>query len=253
VNPPVLVEVCVDSLDGALAAVEGGAGRIELCAGLAEGGTTPSLGLIEAVREAVSVELIVLLRPRPGDFLYSEGELDLMLRDAAHARNAGADGLALGILRANGSVDGERTRALVEATAPLSVTFHRAFDLARDACEALEGVLASGCRRLLTSGQAARAPEGLATLRTLVATAGDGLSVIPAGGLQPDNVVRVVRESGAHEVHLSASGRCVSAMGFRREGLALGAGTLPGEYERRATRAELVCATVAAVAGLERA
>ncbi|MDP6762635.1 MAG: copper homeostasis protein CutC [Planctomycetota bacterium] len=252
-STPVLVEVCVDSLAGALAAVDGGAGRLELCAGLVEGGTTPSLGLIEAVRAATPVDLVVLVRPRRGDFLYSPGELDLMARDIAHARDAGADGFALGILRADGSVDVERTRTLVEAADPLPVTFHRAFDLASDADRGLEAVLASGCRRLLSSGQAVGATDGLACLRALVEAAGEEIAVIPAGGLRPENVALVARESGAREVHLSASCPSESAMEFRREGLSLGAACLPREYERRVASAELVRASLAALAEADRA
>ena len=250
-SSPVLVEVCVDSLSGALCAVEGGAGRLELCAGLVEGGTTPSLGMIEAVRSATEVEIVVLLRPRAGDFLYRDDELELMLRDIEHARAAGADGIALGVLHPDGRIDRDRTRTLVEAAAPLPATFHRAFDLTRDAGEALESVLASGCRRLLTSGQAPSAVEGIACLRALVETAGDKLSVMPGGGLRPDNAARVARESGAHELHFSAGALMESAMEYRREGLQLGGSNRTGEYGRRVASAELVRGVVDSLAGLD--
>src|ERR1043166_8610519 len=163
-----LVEVCVDSVAGGLAAVAGGAGRLELCTGLVEGGLTPSTGLVATVRERVAVPVHVLIRPRGGDFLYDRDEKTIMLRDIAGAKRLGAAGVVLGALDAGGRVDVEHTRLMVDAARPMAVTFHRAFDLTRSPVEALDALIALGIERVLTSGQAASAEAGRSVLAAMV-------------------------------------------------------------------------------------
>src|ERR1051325_11783650 len=156
-----LVEACVDSVAGGLAAVAGGAGRLELCTGLVEGGLTPSAGLMATVSERVAAPVHVLIRPRGGDFLYSDDEMALMLRDIAGAKRLGVAGVVLGALDAGGRGDVEHTSVLVDAARPMAVTFHRAFDLTRSPVEALDALMALGIERVLTSGQAASAEAGV--------------------------------------------------------------------------------------------
>ncbi len=168
---PVLIEVCVDSVASAIAAERGGAQRIELCSDLLEGGVTPSLGLLGVVRSKVSIALHPIIRPRPGDFCYSDAEFDSMQRDIEIAKSEGADGVVLGILEREGTVDVGRTRELIELARPLSVTFHRAFDMSEDLFRALDDVCATGADRLLTSGGEQECLQGVDTVAELVQAA----------------------------------------------------------------------------------
>lgn len=198
----VLVEACVDSVESALAAERGGAGRLELYDALFDGGTTPSAGMIAAVRERVTIPVFVIVRPRGGGFVYSDAELDVMRRDIVAARGLGADGVVIGVLRPDGTVDVERTRSLVDAAADIPVTFHRAFDFAPDLARALEDVIASGVARVLTSGGARTARDGVAVLSSLVRHAGDRLVVMAGGGVREENVREIVDATGVREVHV---------------------------------------------------
>ena len=229
-----LVEVAVDSVGSAVAAQAGGASRLELCAGLLEGGTTPSAGLIAACREHVAIPVFVLVRPRSGDFVYDEAELEVMRRDIAVARDLGVDGVVIGALRPDGAVDLERTGALVEAARPLDVTFHRAFDFTRDAAEALAAVASLGIDRILTSGRAATAFDGIQTLAEVVGAAGTRPAIVAAGGITEDNVARIVHGTGVREVHVRAAARRDSVMTYRRANLSLAKPPL-GEYARLET------------------
>lgn len=161
------VEICTFSLESCLNAQLAGASRVELCSGMYDGGTTPSAALIRMAREKLSIQLYVMIRPRGGDFLYSDLEFELMKEDIRYAKSCKADGVVLGILNADGSVDVERTRELVELAAPLKVTFHRAIDMTRNMKEALEDIIQAGCYRVLTSGGRNTVNEGLAQIRAL--------------------------------------------------------------------------------------
>ena len=242
----VLVEACVDSVESALAAAAGGAGRVELCAGLAEGGTTASAGLIGVVRERVALPLFVLIRPRGGDFLSADDELAVMVRDIANARRLGADGLVLGALSSDGKVDMAAMRRLLEAARPLPVTFHRAIDLARDPLEALEMLLVLGVQRVLTSGGAPTAQAGAATIARLVRRAGSALTVMAGGGITDENAAAIVAATGVREVHARAAGLVSSGMRHRRVDIPLGR-PAPSDYERAVTSEESVRRLVAAV------
>jgi len=218
-----LLEVAANSLASALAAQAGGAGRIELCTALELGGLTPSHGEIALVRERVALPLYVLIRPRAGDFLYSELELETMRRDVEACAALGCDGVVLGVLDADGNVDMVHCRALMDGAGRMGVTFHRAFDLARDQARALEDVIALGAERVLTSGGAASAPQGASRLRELVVQAGGRIVVMPGAGITPANAAGLAEATGAVEFHASAKRAHASRMGHVR-GDALGMG-----------------------------
>lgn len=218
-----LLEIVAYSHASALAAAAGGADRIELCENTAEGGTTPSLGTIEAARRIPGVKLHVMVRPRGGDFLYTDAEFDIMLREVELARQAGADGVVIGILRPDATVDVERCRRLVAVAGGLNVTFHRAFDWAADPLRALEDVIASGCNRILTSGQAPTALAGAPRIAELVKAARGRLVMLAGGGVNERNVSEILRLTGVTEVHGSLRGIQSSRMSVRPPDVSLGA------------------------------
>ena len=198
----VLVEACVDSVESSLAAERGGAGRLELCDALFDGGTTPSAGMIAACRETVSIPIFVIIRPRGGGFVYSDIELDVMRRDIAAAREIGADGVVIGALHADATINEAHTRSLVEAAGPLPVTFHRAFDFAPDLGEALDAIAAVGVGRVLSSGGAPTAREGIPALASLVRRAGERVVVMAGGSVREESVGEIVAGTGVREVHV---------------------------------------------------
>ena len=249
-GPKVVVEVAVDSVAGALAAVAGGADRLELCADLHAGGLTPSLGLCEEVVAAVRIPVFAMLRPRPGDFLYDRGEFAAMRRDAVHLRRAGAAGLVAGVLQTDGTLDGERMAELLAAAAGAPFTCHRAFDVCRDADAALEQLVALGVARVLTSGQAANALAGAPVIRRLVARAAGRITVLAGAGVRDGNVRELVAASGVREVHLSATAWVASGMVFRRDGVPMGGTDPADEYSLRTTDGAMVARVVQALASM---
>jgi copper homeostasis protein len=202
----VIVEAAVESVDDALAAVDGGAGRLELCADLDSGGTTPSAALIAAVLEKVEVPLLVMIRPRGGDFVYSDAELSRMYEDVAMARSLGAAGVVLGVLDTFERLDLERTAALVEAAEGIAVTFHRAIDHVARRVVAIDALAALGVARVLSSGGAETASEGADELRAMVQRAGDRLTVVAGGGVRANNAREIVERTGVTELHARCSG-----------------------------------------------
>lgn len=219
---PVVLEVLVDSVEAARAAHAGGADRLELCQNLFEGGTTPSAGLIAAVVAAVPLPVNVMLRPRGGDFCYTESEFDVVRRDLSVAQHAGAAGVVFGFLLPDGSVDRQRCAALVAAGRPLSLTFHRAFDVTRDPFAALEDLIMLGIDRVLTSGQEASVWEGAELITQLVQQAAGRIVVMPGGGIRERNVTRILQQTGAREIHVSASGPVNSRMEHRNTRVPMG-------------------------------
>ena len=199
---PILVEACVDSVASARAAERGGAHRVELCDALFDGGTTPSAGMIAACREAVSIPVFVMIRPRGGSFVYSEEERDVMRRDIVVAREIGAEGVVIGGLLPNGNIDLALVSALVDAARGVPVTFHRAFDLTPDLEASLESLAEAGVRRILTAGGASTAAEGTSLLGTLVRRAGSRIVVMAGGGVREENVGEMAARSGVREVHV---------------------------------------------------
>jgi len=242
----VLVEVSVDSVASAIAAQNGGATRVELCSALMEGGLTPSAGVIETTRAAISIPLFVMIRPRGGDFLYDDYEFTAMRRDIEVARHLRAHGVVFGILLANGDVDVHRTRELVDLARPLPVTFHRAFDMTRDMFRALEDVCATGAERLLTSGGAATVSNGAARIEELIKKAGPRVLVMPGSGIKPHNARTLVDQTRAREIHVGLRSVSPSPMLYRNAGVTMGS-IGEREYERFSVREEDVRALCAAL------
>jgi copper homeostasis protein len=242
-----LFEACVDSVEAAIAAQEGGADRVELCADLLEGGVTPSVGTIRLTCKRLSIPVHVLIRPRAGDFCYSEAEFEVMRLDVEQVLELGADGVVFGLLNADGSVDRERTGALVEAARPLRVTFHRAFDMARDAHKALDELVALDVERVLTSGQEETALEGAELIAELVRRAGERIAVMAGGGVNERNVGRIAAQTGVREVHATARARVESRMEYRHARCSMGGTLRPEEFAWSAASAARVRALVRAV------
>jgi copper homeostasis protein len=237
---PIFIEVCANSHESAMAAQEGGAQRVELCAALIEGGITPSAGMIEQVRRDLEIPLHVIIRPRGGDFCYTDAEFNIMKRDILMAQTLGADGIVMGILKPNGQIDMERCAPLINLARPLSVTFHRAFDMTSDLSEALVSLIALGVDRLLTSGGRQTALEGAETIAKLVQQAGPTLSVMPGSGVKPENITALIQKTGAREFHLSGQKKIHSRMTFRNPAILMGG--VPGvpEYEIGQTDPDII-------------
>lgn len=211
------LEIAAGSLASALTAQDAGADRVELCEGLASGGTTPSYGTLALAREQLRIPLFVLVRPRSGDFVYDGRECEVMLRDIALCVRLGCDGVVLGALDEEGGIDMALCRELIAAAGPLAVTFHRAFDAVRDQgqAHALEQVIALGCQRVLTSGGCATAPAGAERLAGLVGQAAGRLAVMPGAGIDEHNITTLAHATGAFEFHASARVLRSSAMRYR--------------------------------------
>ncbi|XP_049553074.1 copper homeostasis protein cutC homolog isoform X2 [Orcinus orca] len=210
-----LMEVCVDSVESAVNAERGGADRIELCSGLVEGGTTPSMGVLQVVKQYVQIPVFVMIRPRGGDFLYSDREVEVMKADIRLAKLYGADGLVFGALTEDGHIDKELCMSLIAICRPLPVTFHRAFDMVHDPMAALETLLTLGFERVLTSGCDISALEGLPLIKRLIDQAKGRIVVMPGGGITDRNLQRILEGSGATEFHCSARLARDSGMKFR--------------------------------------
>jgi copper homeostasis protein len=227
----ILVEVCVDSVASAVAAERGGAARVELCSSLIEGGVTPSAGLIEMTRAAVSLALHIMIRPRAGDFRYEPDEFETMRRDTTIAKRLGANGVVFGILDTNANVDVPRTRELVDLARPLAVTFHRAFDMTADLFRALDDVCAAGVDRVLTSGGEPTSLQGQETISQLVRKAEGRIIVMPGSGIRPENARSLVDHTGVKEVHVGLRSTAPSPMQHRNQRVSMG--TVEGrEYQR---------------------
>lgn len=236
------LEIAAGSLASALAAQEGGADRIELCSSLAEGGITPSYGMLAVVRDRVRIPVYVLVRPRAGDFLYDEAEFEIMRRDVETCVKLGFDGVVIGALDADGAVD-PQCRELVAAAGKTAVTFHRAIDASADLPRSLDAVMALGCERVLTSGGCANALAGAAVIAGLVEQAAGRISIMAGAGIRSQNLAEVVRLTRAHEFHGSARAVHRSAMRYLNPALP----DLPPDTER--TSVEEVRAMRRALAG----
>ncbi|MDN5287412.1 MAG: copper homeostasis protein CutC [Mucilaginibacter sp.] len=223
------LEVCANSVTSALAAQEGGAVRAELCENLKEGGTTPSYGQILMARNLLHIKLNVLIRPRGGDFLYSDLEFQIMLADIRYCVEAGCDGVVIGMLNADGTIDKERCLEMVRLAKQwgLSVTFHRAFDMCADQFQALEDIIEMGCDRILTSGGKSTAMEGATVLNRLVEQAAGRISIMPGSGVSEANVADLVHFTGVTEVHSSARGHVYSKMQYKNNHILMS--TAPGD------------------------
>ena len=229
-NSPFVLEVCIDSIASAQAAETGGAQRVELCDNLVEGGTTPSLGMLQQVLALTTPKVMTMIRPRGGDFLYSDDEFEVMKANLAMAKEVGTHGLVFGILKSNGKIDVERNARLMELAGDTPVTFHRAFDMTDDPFEALETLIELGISRVLTSGHAANVTAGMDLIGKLVRQAGDRIIILPGGGIHEENITSLIHQTGVSECHASAKARFPSAMEYRNPNIFMGAPDA-GEFE----------------------
>ena len=243
---PFKIEICVEGIDGLVAAQTAGADRVELCASLLEGGLTPSLGVVREALRVATIPFHVIIRPRGGDFLYSELEFATMVEDVRAMRDLGVAGVVIGCLTSDGRIDEVRTKALVEAAGPLSVTCHRAFDMTADYREALEALVRCGVDRVLTSGQRDSAIKGVDILRDSQAIADGRIVIMACGGLNAGNIAQVRQATGVDEMHFSAPRTIKSGMAFRNPHVGMGGTAIEREYEITLTDVDAVRATIAA-------
>jgi copper homeostasis protein len=234
------VEIVAYNIESARRAQEGGADRIELCDSPGDGGTTPSYGTIELVRQNISIDVFVMIRPRGGDFHYDNYEFHAMKRDISQCQKLSVDGIVLGIVTPEGRIDKKRCKELIDKARPLKVTCHRAFDMTRDPFEALEDCIEAGFDRILTSGQQAQAVKGADLIGELIRKAAGRIAIMPGSGVNENTVQEVVSKSGAKEIHFSAVALRESAMTFRNQNIA-GMGSDEGsEFKLRTVDAERV-------------
>ncbi len=241
INYPVLLEVCANSVTSALAAQDGGATRVELCENLYEGGTTPSYGDILLARKLLNIKLYVLIRPRSGDFLYSDLEFKIMTTDIKHCIQAGCDGIVVGLLNADGTIDKRRCTHLVNMAkeSGIGVTFHRAFDVCADQFEAMEDIIQMGFERILTSGGKSTAMEGSRRIGELIKKAAGRIIIMPGSGINEATVADLVHYTGATEIHSSAKVRVQSKMDYKNDHIIMG-NMYGDEYSNDVTDAERV-------------
>ena len=238
-----ILEICAGSVESAIAARDGGAQRIELCAALEVGGVTPSAGVIAEARKIEDLVLNVIIRPRGGDFLYNEYEAVCMEHDIRTCKALGVDGVVIGALTPDGDIDTALCRRLIAAADGMSITFHRAFDMCRNAGKALEELIAIGCHRVLTSGRAATAMEGTTLLKELVKQADGRIIIMPGCGVSSANAAAILQATGATEIHASARKNVGSGMLFRHSGVSMG-NPDSDEYARKETDVNEVRAIV---------
>lgn len=217
-----ILEICAGSVESAIAARDGGAKRIELCAALEVGGVTPSAGVIAEARKVEGLVLNVIIRPRGGDFLYNEYEVACMEEDIRTCKRLGADGVVIGALTAEGDIDKDACKRLIDTADGMSVTFHRAFDMCRNPQEALEELISLGCDRVLTSGLASTAEAGIPLLKQLVEQAAGRIIIMPGCGVNSKNAAMILNATGAEEIHASARKSVGSGMVFRHSGVSMG-------------------------------
>ena len=234
------LEICANSVTSVIEASNGGADRVELSDNLYEGGTTPSPGTLIQAKKKASIPVFVIIRPRGGDFCYTDEEMEVMLQDIKIAKELGADGMVLGCLKPDGNVDYEKCARLIEQCGDLPVTFHRAFDMAKDPWEALETIKTLGVNRLLTSGQKNKAIDGAAFLSELREQAGEKLKIMAGGGIHEDNVTKLAQKTGITAFHATLSEFIESKMQFRQKEVSMGGLAEIPEYKRKVTSAARV-------------
>ena len=243
---PKNIEICVENTDGLVAAQNAGADRVELCASLLEGGLTPSVGMVREAQRLAKIPFFAMVRPRGGDFLYSEIEFQSMIEDVKAFRDMGVPGVVVGCLNPEGTIDEARMKALVDAARPMKVTCHRAFDMTRDHAEAVEALVRAGVDRVLTSGRHDTALEGLTVLAETVKAAAGRIVIMVCGALDAQNIAQVLDETGVDEVHFAALRDEPSGMRFRNPAIGMGGTDLEREYTNTVTSEEAVRATIKA-------
>lgn len=230
-STPLILEVCIESAESAIAAEIGGADRVELCDNLMEGGTTPSLGMVELTLERCNLPVMMMIRPRGGDFLYTDLEFEIMKRNVIAAKKLGVFGVVFGLLTADGHIDKDRTAELITLSRPLKVTIHRAFDMTVDPKQALEDIIELGADRVLTSGQEASSHKGIPLLAELVKQAAGRIIVMPGGGVKEESIADIVAQTGVSECHVTGKHQIPSEMKYFNDRVFMG---VPGaaEYEK---------------------
>ncbi|WP_158160877.1 copper homeostasis protein CutC [Grimontia hollisae] len=241
----VLVEVCIDSIESLPIAEKAGAGRIELCSSLATGGLTASAGYMKTAARISGIPVYGIIRPREGDFLYTGEEMEIMLADIYTAKHAGLDGVVIGALQADGKIDKTAVSDMIKAASGMGITFHRAIDHCSAPFDALEFLMTNKVERVLTSGLAKRAEDGINTLKEMVAFTQGRLSIMPGAGVSPHNAQSIVSATGVSEIHLSGKTTRNSLMGFRNENATMGNGE--SDFAITITNPETITATVAAL------
>ena len=241
------LEICADSVESALNAQSAGADRVEFCDNLIEGGTTPAYGSIISARNNLTIRLHVLIRPRGGDFLYSDLEFDIMRRDIEICGENGVDGIVTGMLLPGGNIDVDRTARLFEFAYPMATTFHRAFDMCGDPVQGLEDVIATGASRLLTSGLRNKAQDGIELIRQLVIQSGDRIIIMPGGGIDETNAAMIITATKAREIHLTGRKVIESEMIFRRQGINMGGIKGVPEFSRKVADPERIKKIIEAI------
>lgn len=246
-----VIENCANGAESALRAQEGGADRVELCAGIPEGGTTPSAGEIVKARQLLTTtRLNVIIRPRGGDFCYTPDELDIMAYDIGMARKAGADGVVFGVLNTDGTVNLEAMRRLMDAARGMNVTFHRAFDVCCNPLETLEQIISLGCDHILTSGQEPTAEKGIALLSQLNERAAGRITIMPGCGVNAGNIAHIASATGCREFHFSGRSEVASAMRYRNPKVSMSGTDGSDEYSRQLTDPEKIRAAREALESL---
>jgi copper homeostasis protein len=233
------LEICVDNVESAIAAQSSGAHRIELCDNLLEGGTTPGYGTIVSARDNLTIDVNVIIRPRGGDFLYSDIEYDIMRRDIDICGEIGIDGVVIGLLREDGSIDTDRTSRLIEYARPMNTTFHRAFDMCSDPVRGLEDVISTGAARLLTSGQKNSAIDGAGLITQLITQAHGRIIIMPGAGLNETNIQKIAEVTRAKEFHLTGRREIESEMKFRQKEVSMGSPNI-SEFKRKVADPEKI-------------
>ncbi len=239
-----IIEVCANSAESSIEAEKGGAYRVELCAAIPEGGTTPSYGEMVVTRKSIGIKMNVIIRPRAGDFLYSDIEFEAMKEDILTAKKAGADGVVFGCLTADGEIDIEKNRELMECAKGVSTTFHRAFDVCKDPFKALEELISLGFDRILTSGQKANAVMGSDLIAELVKKADGRIIIMPGCGVNENNIKDLAKKTGAVEFHMSARENIPSGMTYRKDGVSMGGEVKIDEFQRPVTTSRRVAASL---------
>ena len=237
--PEFSFEVCIDSVESALAAESGGAHRVELCDNLVEGGTTPSFGMIKQTKKHCSLPVMVMIRPRGGDFFYNEYEIEVMKEDILMAREAGADGLVMGLLNVDGDIQKDQSAELRALAGDLPCTFHRAFDMTRDSAAALEDIIDCGFNMILTSGQEESVVIGRENIEHLHDLAKGRIHLMAGAGIRAENVGELILHTGVHHIHASASHSIASPMKYRNPNLSMGV-QVYDEYKRTVVSREIV-------------
>ena len=224
------IEACIGTLQSGIEAEKGGANRVELCDNLAEGGTTPSAALIQMTKEKLEIPAAVMIRPRHGDFLYSDLEFEIMKKDIEFCKTVGVEAVVFGLLTPDGQIDCQRTMRLVESAGNMQVCFHRAVDLSRDYFEAIEQIINCGCTRILTSGGANKAVEGFENIRKAQELYGNKIEIMVGSGINTENVSKF-HSVGIRNFHLSGKVQIDSLMTYRKEGVSMGAISADEEYK----------------------